>query len=286
MDQGNAVGGDASPGGETLDNDLPPAENADVAAAGRQRETHMGFARMLATLVFIVALPVALLTTNIRLLANAPSVYDYAFDRYNAEDTTGLSRADLDGTAAALRRYFNNDEKTFYHTVTEGGLPGPVFNARETRHMEDVKRLFGYVNLVQELTVVYVLAYVISFFIWAREGNVRQLAVQSLLGLALGALALGGAAVFAAIGFGAAFDRFHELLFANDYWQLNPRTDHLVQMFPESFWRDMTIALGGMSAVEGLLIAAVAGVYLMGTRRERRHLAASIDISSSSTQAA
>jgi integral membrane protein (TIGR01906 family) len=284
MNEGNASGGDASPAGETLDNDLPSAENADVAAAGRQRETHMGFARMLATLVFIVALPVALLTTNIRLLANAP--YDYAFDRYNAEDTTGLSRADLDSTAAALRRYFNNDEKTVYHTVTEGGLSGPVFNARETRHMEDVKRLFGYVNLVQELTVVYVLAYVIGLFIWAREGNVRQLAVQSLLGLALGALFLGAVGVFAAFGFGSAFDRFHELLFANDYWQLNPKTDHLVQMFPEDFWRDMTIALGGMCALEGLLIAAVSGVYLMGTRGERRHLPASIDMSSSSTQAA
>jgi hypothetical protein len=48
----------------------------------------------------------------------------------------------------------------------------------------------------------------------------------------------------------------------------------------------MTIALGGMCALEGLLIAAVSGVYLMGTRGERRHLPASIDMSSSSTQAA
>lgn len=246
----------------------------------------MGFARMLATLVFLIALPVALITTNIRLLANAPDVYAYAFDRYNAEDTTGLSRADLDNTAAALRRYFNNDEKTFYYTVTEGGLSGPVFNARETRHMEDVKRLFSYVNLAQELTVVYVLAYVISFFIWAREGNVRQLATQSLLGVGLGAVLLGGVGVFAAFGFSSAFDRFHGVLFANDFWQLNPRTDHLVQMFPEDFWRDMTIVLGAMSAVEGLLIAAVAAVYLMGTRRERRRLPASIDVNSSSTQAA
>ena len=170
---------DGDAGGEphqnSLDNPDQREENANVAAAGRQRETHMGFARMLATFAFILALPIALLTTNIRLLANAPAVYDYAFDRFNAEDATGLSRADLDSTAGALRRYFNNDEKTFYHTVTEGGLAGPVFNARETRHMEDVKRLFSYANLAQELSVVYVIAYVVSFFVWAREGNVRQL---------------------------------------------------------------------------------------------------------------
>ncbi len=275
----------ASPSAETLDNSGSPEENAGVAAAGRQRETHMGFARMLATFAFILALPIALLTTNIRLLANAPAVYDYSFDRYNAEDTTGLSRADLDSTAAALRRYFNNSEKTFFHPVTEGGLQTSVFNARETRHMEDVKRLFGWVNLAQELSVVYVIAYVIGFFIWAREGNVRQLAAQTLIGLGAGVLAVGGVGIFAAFGFGAAFDRFHELFFRNDLWQLDPRTDHLVQMFPEGFWRDMTILLGGMCAVEAFVIAAVASVYLMGTRTERRHLPASMDITSS-TQAA
>ena len=75
-----------------------------VAAAGRQRETHMGFARTLATIAFIIALPVALdhdRTSDCS--RNAPLVYRYAFDRYDAEASTGLSRADLDSTAAALR---------------------------------------------------------------------------------------------------------------------------------------------------------------------------------------
>ncbi len=268
-----------------LDNADPRPENA-VVAAGRQRETHMGFARMLATLVFIVALPVALLTTDIRLLANAPYVYDYAFDRYHAEDATGLSRADLDSTARGLRGYFNNSEKTFFHTVTEGGLEVPVFDARETRHMEDVKRLFVWVNRLQELSVVFVLVYVVSFFIWSREGNPRQLATQCLVGLGLGALFVGGIGGFAAFGFDSAFTRFHKLLFTNNDWQLNPQTDHLIQMFPQGFWRDMTAALGVMCAVEALLIAAVSVVYLMGSRADRRHLAASLDVKHSSTQAA
>lgn len=246
----------------------------------------MGFARMLATLIFVIALPVALITTNVRLIANAPFVYDYAFDRYNAEDSTGLSRADLDSTAGALRQYFNNSETTFFHTVTDGGLQEPVFNARETRHMQDVKSVFVWVNRLQELSVIFVIAYVISFFIWSRDGNIRQLAQQSLIGVALGTALVGSIAVFAAFGFDAAFTRFHELLFANDFWQLDPRTDHLIQMFPEPFWRDMTIVLGVMSGIEALLVAGVSVVYLMGSKSERRHLTASLDVKNSSTQAA
>lgn len=246
----------------------------------------MGFARVLATILFVIALPVAIVTTNVRLLINAPFVYDYAFDRYNAEEATGLSRAELDSTAAALRGYFNNGEETFYHTVTEGGLRGPVFNARETRHLEDVKNLVSTTNRVQEVTTIYVIAYVIAFFVWMREGSVRQLAAQALTGLALGAVVVGGIGIFAAIGFDAAFTRFHEVLFRNDLWQLNSRTDHLIQMFPEAFWRDMAVALGVLSAIEGLVIAAVALVYLLGTRGERRELRSRIDVHSSSRQAA
>jgi integral membrane protein (TIGR01906 family) len=269
-----------------LDKPDQAEENARVAVAGRQRDTRMGFVRMLATIAFVIALPIALITSNIRLLANAPVVYDYAFDRYDAEETTGLSRGDLDETAAAIREYFNNGERTFFHQVTEDGLQAPVFNARETRHMEDVKSLFVKVNRAQEISVFYVLAYVVAFFVWAREGHVRQLALQCLVGLGLGVVAVGAVAIVAAFGFEAAFERFHNIAFSNDFWRLNPRTDHLIQMFPEPFWRDMAILLGVMSAVEALIIGGFSAVYLFGTRSERRRLSNAIDVKSSSTQAA
>jgi integral membrane protein (TIGR01906 family) len=246
----------------------------------------MGFIRTFATIAFILALPVALVTTNIRLLANAPLTYQYAFDHYDGQAATGLSRADLDSTAGALRKYFNNDEDTFYHPVTDGGLVESVFNARETRHMQDVKRVFVDVNRAQELSVVYVLAYVAICFLWARDGSVRQLAVHSLIGLALGAVCLGTVGIIAAFGFNSAFNHFHTLVFSNDFWQLNPETDHLIQMFPEPFWRDMTVFLGAMCAAEALLISTVSAVYLMGTRRERTRLPASLRLDRSGTQAA
>jgi integral membrane protein (TIGR01906 family) len=270
---------------EQLDKSDPQSQNADVAAAGRQRDTHMGFARSLATIIFVIALPIALITTNIRILVNVPLTYDYAFDRYDAEEATGLSRADLDSVAGGLRDYFNNDEDTFFQTVTEDGLEGPVFNARETRHLQDVKSLLVWVDRIQEISIVFVLAYVVAFFIWARDGNVRQLAMHCLLGIGLGVIAVGSVGIVAAFGFDAAWERFHTIAFANDFWLLNTRTDHLIQMFPEPFWRDMTIVLGVMCAAEALLIGAASAVYLLGSRTERRRLSRSVTVASN-TQAA
>ncbi|MEX2247577.1 MAG: TIGR01906 family membrane protein [Dehalococcoidia bacterium] len=246
----------------------------------------MGFARALATTVFILALPVALVTSNVRLLINAPLVYSYSFDRYDAEDATGLSRSDIDATAGALRGYFNSGEKTFYHEVTEGGLKEPVFNARETRHMQDVKRIVSWTNRVQEVAAMYVLAYVVACFIWVRDGSLRQLAGQALAGLALGLAAVGAAGIAAVVSFDAAWDRFHAVIFSGGSWQFDPATDHLIQMFPEAFWRDAVLFLGAMCAVEAFLIAAASVVYLMGTRSERTRLPASLDVSSSRPHAA
>ena len=90
----------------------------------------------------------------------------------------------------------------------------------------------------------------------------------------------------AAFGFEAAFTRFHQVLFSNNDWQLDPRTDHLLQMFPEGFWRDMTFVLGGMCAIEAALIGGVSAVYLMGSRSEHRKLAAPVEVSAGNTQAA
>ncbi len=272
---------------QELDKQDPPVDNDRVAVAGRQKETHMGFIRSLATIVFVLALPVALLTTNVRLLLNAPLIYGYSFDRYDAEAATGLSRADLDDTGSALRDYFNNDEKTIYHTVTENGLPSPVFNARETRHMEDVKALIVWLNRIQVASVMFVVAYGVVFFVWSREGDLRQLAGQCLVGLLLGFLAIGAISAVAAVGFGAAFERFHEIAFSNDLWRLNPRTDHLIQMFPEEFWRDATFLLGAMCFLMAAAIAAIAGIYLLSSKSQRRSVAAgSISVGASSSQAA
>ena len=273
-------------GAAALDKADPPVDNNDVAVAGRQGETHMGFARTLATILFIIALPVAIITTNVRLLMNAPVVYDYAFDRYDAESTTGLSRVDLDNCAAELRAYFNNGEPTYYCTVTENGLPAPIFSAKETQHMEDVKSIVSRVNMLQVASVMFVVAYGVIFFVWSKEGNLRDFAGQSLASLLIGGLVVGAIGAFAAVGFEAAWERFHEILFTNDNWLLNPNTDHLIQMFPEEFWRDAVFIMGALTLLEAALIAAVAGIYLISTKGERRQIAASIAVSSSTSQAA
>lgn len=231
----------------------------------------MGFIRLIAVVLFIIAVPTALVLTNIRIVANEPRVYAYAIDHYDGPATTGFPRNELLRSSADIRRYFRDDRETLVIRVrNDQGETESLFNARETQHMHDVKSVIGGAFRVQEVAVLFVCAYVVAIFIWARESSTRSLATQLLLASAAGLVAIAGIGVVAALGFDSFWERFHGVLFDNDLWQLDPDRDHLIQMFPEDFWRDVVVWIGAGTIGELLVLAAASAGYLGLTRKRTR----------------
>jgi integral membrane protein (TIGR01906 family) len=225
------------------------------------------YLRSLALFLFVIALPVTLVTTNVRFAADEGRIYEYGFDKYDVEARTGFPREEISRVGQELRRYFNSNEETISVLVEEGGQEVSFFNARETAHLRDVKDLFQITFRVQELSIAFVFTYVVGVFIWAREGSLRRLATQVLAGSLVAIaviLALGGVAL---LGFDRAFEQFHFIAFSNDLWRLDPRTDHLIQMFPEDFWFDVSMLVGLLTIAEAAVLALASGLYLGLTRR-------------------
>ncbi len=222
----------------------------------------MAVVRALATALFVLAIPIALIGTNVRFLASEDQVYTYSIDHYNAPARTGISRDELLRASAELRGYFNGNDEYVSIVVKQGARDIPLFNDREVLHLKDVKSVFGFVNHLQEIAVVYIMAYVIGVFIWARERPLRRLAILSLSGslLTLGIIVSLG--LVALSGFDQAFEQFHHIAFSNNLWELNPLTDHLIQMFPEGFWYDITMFLGILTVAEAILIGGAAMLHL------------------------
>ena len=227
----------------------------------------MRYLRSLALLLFVIAVPVTLVATNVRFVANEGRLYEYGFDKHDAEARTGLARDDISRAGRELRRYFNNDEETIHVLVEEDGREVSLFSARETAHLRDVKGLIQLTFRIQEMGVAYVLAYVVGVFVWAREGSLRRLATQVLAASLVVVVAIAAVSAVALLGFDRAFEQFHFLAFDNDLWRLNPRTDRLIQMFPEGFWFDTTMLVGLLTLAEVAVLAFASGLYLGLTRR-------------------
>jgi integral membrane protein (TIGR01906 family) len=232
----------------------------------------VGVFRTAATLLFILCIPVALVTTNIRFMANEPRVYRYAIDEFDAVATTGIERAELIRAGAEIRDYFNNDQDTLLIEVSEDGRETSLFNARETVHMQDVKDRFQLANRVQEFSTMYVLVYIVVVVLWAREITPRELAVRVAGGSVLCLLALGVVGAVGMSGFDQSWEDFHRLIFSNDFWLLNPATDHLIQIFPPDFWESIVFFVGMMVVAEADLLLLGAGLYLGASRHKQEAL--------------
>ena len=228
----------------------------------------MGLVRYVAAFLFIIAVPVALITTTVRVVVNEPRLYEYATDHYDTPETTGIAREELLRASDELLEYFNNDEEEIFVRVQKDGQPIRLFNDRETAHLRDVKTLFQSSFRVEEGSVIFVLVYVVAVFIWAREGSLRTLARQVLLSGLASLAVVGVVGAIAVSGFHQAWDQFHQIAFSftDNPWQFNTARDHLIQMFPEAFWQDTSLWVGLAIIVELAALALLSAAYLRLTR--------------------
>jgi uncharacterized membrane protein len=59
-----------------------------------------------------------------------------------------------------------------------------------------------------------------------------------------------------AILFDQAFELFHELFFPAGTYTFDPRSERLVQLFPDQFWSETSIALAGAVLIVAVIVAA------------------------------
>lgn len=227
----------------------------------------------LAATLFVVALPVFLVTSNVRVLASDVRYYRHGLRANDAEQTTGIALAELDRSIQEIVDYWHNDATTLRIIVTEDGQEASLFNARETEHMRDVKSLMRLVFRLNEASLAFVLVYVAGVFLWAGERPLRDLARLSLAGVGVGLALVLLVGVAALAGFDSAWTSFHEIAFSNDLWRLNPDTDHLIQMFPEPFWEEATLIVALLTVAEVVLIVAGSVALLLFSQAPGRETA-------------
>jgi len=212
-----------------------------------------------------LAVPVALITTNVRVAVSEQHVYDYSVRTYGASEASGIPEGELIRANGEIQRYLMADDAgpLVIKVRNNRGVAGPLFNARETAHMADVRDLMQVLFAVHIIGVATVLTLAVAMLvIWPP----RALAMALLCGALLTGGILGAAGLVAASGFDSAWTEFHVLVFSNDLWQLDPRADHLIQMFPEAFWQKVTTLIVMSTLLEALLMLGASAAYLVLSR--------------------
>ncbi len=224
--------------------------------------------KRIATVLFVAAVPLFLITTNVRWAANELRLYSYGFDKYNITAVTGIQKDELMRAARQIRSYFYNDEEFLDVRVRLGGEERSIYKQREVLHMKDVKGLVQGVYRVQEGSGAYLLAYiVVGLLLWRRVfgGHLARRVFWGSL-LVFGLVLLVG--LFSVGGFSGLFRAFHLVSFSNSLWQLDPYNDFLLMMFPQGFFFDATMFIAIATVFEALVVGGVSWAYLRWRRAE------------------
>ena len=217
--------------------------------------------------VFILCVPVLLLTASIACTFNSAWLFRYGFDKYDVGSTTGLADSELEKVATGLIGYFNSGEEYIDLTVIKDGKSFTLFNEKEIVHLKDVKGLVWLDYWILLGTVVYVLGYGGVCFFWRRRQYWRRLAWGVAGGSSLTLVLMLALGLGIMLNFDQLFLQFHLLSFANELWQLDPTSDYLIMLVPQRFQYDVASLWTLGTAVGALILGGVAGSYLVFTRK-------------------
>ena len=199
--------------------------------------------------VFVAAATAVVLVALAVVPFLSPAWVAFEQDRSEAAAWTGFAPAELRAATDAILADLVVGPPDF--DVQVAGEP--VLSEAERGHMRDVRAVFAAGALVALIAFGGLIAAAIA----TRGARWFWRAVR------VGAIGLGAAIVAAGVigvvAFEAAFELFHRLLFAGGNYTFDPRTDRLVQLFPQRFWFETSLVVGVAIVVLALITAWLAG---------------------------
>ena len=206
-----------------------------------QKKTYLSW---LLGLICAFSLMIVFLITSVEAVAYwTPHYYENEYTRYQVADDVHMEMDDLLSVTDEMMAYLRGSRDDLNIDTVVDGMPREFFNAREKAHMADVRNLFLGGLALRRLCLFLAAASVALLALLKvplKHLLPRMLCVGTVLFLGVTALLAG----IISTDFTKYFIIFHKIFFTNDLWQLDPRTDLLINIVPEPFFMDTAARIG------------------------------------------
>ena len=206
-----------------------------------QKKTYLSW---LLGLICAFSLMIVFLITSVEAVAYwTPHYYENEYTRYQVADDVHMEMDDLLYVTDEMMAYLRGSRDDLNIDTVVDGTPREFFNAREKAHMADVRNLFLGGLALRRLCLFLAAASVALlalFKVPLKHLLPRMLCAGTVLFLGVTALLAG----IISTDFTKYFIIFHKIFFTNDLWQLDPRTDLLINIVPEPFFMDTAARIG------------------------------------------
>jgi integral membrane protein (TIGR01906 family) len=216
--------------------------------------------RKIAQWIFVLCLPVFLLTAGIGIVAGGLSLWpgEWGAERYQIRETLAfkglyLDTAEIKDVYAGLVRYFWNGEEYIDLTVEQDGRTFQIFTEEETIHFKDVKGLLRLDYGLCFGTLVYIITFICLWLL--RFKDKRGLASGMVWGSGLTLfIILALAVLYLFNGFGELWTQFHFVFFTNSFWSAE---GYMLLLFPEQFFAEAAVFCVCLMIAVSLILVGV-----------------------------
>lgn len=211
----------------------------------------------IARVYLILIFPVLLVLISARLVMSEVFL-QFEYNRPGfPEDYYGMTREQRLHYAPFAVAYLLNGEGIDFLADLKFPDGEPLFNARELRHMQDVKTVTQIAFAVAVVSGLLALASAVYLYSRSRTTLRKSLFQGSILTLAIVAAII----IVAILNWNYFFTLFHTLFFESGTWYFL-YSDSLIRLFPEQFWFDAALTIGAFTVL-GALVTLLA-VWIAG----------------------
>ncbi len=219
----------------------------------------MRVSQVIARWIFILCLPVLLLSASIAWGFNSQWIFGYGFQKYGVSQITGLSENELGKIGKSWTEYINSSDEYWHITITKDGKTFELFTPDEQVHFKDVKQLIWLDYRVLLVTGIIVLGYALVSIFWRRGRYWRQLARSVIWGSGLAIALIIILGIGSMLDFDQLFLQLHYLIFTNSLWSAQ---GYMLLLFPGGFWFDAALFCIGFMAGLAIVLGSSAVIYL------------------------
>jgi integral membrane protein (TIGR01906 family) len=214
-----------------------------------------------------ISIPILLTLISVRAVMTPLFIQAEYYRPGFPEDPYGFTHADrLEYAPYALGYLFNSAGIDYLGDLTfpDGSS---LFNARELRHMEDVKVVTR--QAFTGLAILAAMTTLCALYLLRDLDSRRDLRLAVGSGGAL-TLAIIGTIVFSAmLAWDFFFTTFHQIFFESGTWRF-AYSDTLIRLFPEPFWFDAALTIGVLTALGATALLVMAWRWGVIASRESR----------------
>jgi integral membrane protein (TIGR01906 family) len=186
----------------------------------------------IAAVIAAIAAPCVIVGAAVLLFLN-PIWVEFEQDRSDVTRITGYTTAQVQQVTGSILSDLVFGPPDFDATVN--GVA--VLEPREQSHMVDVRTVLMSLGLLALAATVLLAGLMVASrgkpWFWRAVGTGASVLVG-------GVIVVG---VAFALFFDQAFELFHEIFFPPGTYMFDPRTDRLVQLFPDQFWSETSVAI-------------------------------------------